>query len=76
MRDSDGVVDLLIDLLCLIRGIVDVEQVGHLSAILHVQPIVDVKLDYSAEKLAQMSASFLLHPENCVLNWKVQRHCG
>ena len=49
MRDGVGGVDLLDDLLCLIGGIVDVELVGHLSAILHMLPIVDVELDYSAE---------------------------
>ena len=49
MRDIVRGVDLLDDLLCLIRGIVDVELIGYLRAILHMFPIVDVELDYSAE---------------------------
>ena len=76
MRDSVGVVNLLNDLLCLIGGLVDIELVGNLGAILHVLPIVDVNLKYLAEQLAQVGATFSLHPENCVLNWKVERHCG
>ena len=76
MRDSVGGVYLLDDLLCLVGGIMDVEQGRHLGAILHVLPIVNVELNYLAEQLAQVRASFFLHSENCVLDWKVQRHCG
>ena len=60
MRDSGGVVNLLNDLLCLIGGIVDIKLVGNLSAILHVLPIVDVELEYLAERLAQVGATFSL----------------
>ena len=49
VRNSVGSVYLLDDLLCLIGGIVDVELVVHLSAILHMFPIVNVELNYSAE---------------------------
>ena len=73
MRGSVGVVNLLNDLLCLIGGIVDIELVRNLGAILHVLPIVDVKLKYLAK---QVGATFSLHLENCVFNFKVERHCG
>ena len=44
VRDSDGAVDLLDNLLCLVRSVVDIELGGNLSAILHVLPVVNVKL--------------------------------
>ena len=69
MKDSVGAVHLFNDLFCLIGGIMDIELVGNLGAILHMLPIV-------AKQLAQVGATFSLHPENCVFNWKVERHCG
>ena len=76
MRDSVGGVYLLDDLLCLIGGIVDVEQGRHLGAVLHVLPVVDVEFSYLAIQLVQVRAPLLLHSENSVLNGKGQLHCG
>ena len=76
MRDSVGGVYLPDDLLCLVWGVVDVEQGGHLSTVLHVLPVVDVEFNHLAVQLAQMRASLLVDPENGVFNGKVQRHCG
>ena len=44
MRDSVGGVDLLDDLLCFKGCVADLEQGGHVSVILHMLPIIYIKL--------------------------------
>ena len=75
MWDSVGGVYLPDDLLSLEWSILDIEHGGHLSVILHVLPVVDVKLGHLAIQFAQVRTSFLIYSENGVFNGEVQRHC-
>ena len=52
--NSVGGIYLPDDLLCLIGGVVDIEQGGHFSIILHVLPIIDVKFDHFVVQFPQM----------------------
>ena len=54
MGNSVGGVDLPDDLLRFKGCVVDVEQVGHDSVILHVLPVIYIKLDHLAVHLAQV----------------------
>ena len=76
MGDCVGGVYLPDDLLSLEWSVLDVEQGGHLSAVLHVLPVVNVKLGHLAIHFAKVRTSFLINSENGVFNGEVQRHCG
>ena len=54
MGDGAGDIYLADDLLCLVGGVVNVEHGSHLSAILHVLPVIDVELSQLAVQIPQV----------------------
>ena len=71
MGNCVGGIYLPDDLLSLEGSILDIEHDGNLSVILHVLPVVDVKLGYFAVHFAQVRTSFLVYSENSVFNGKI-----